>query len=473
MHEVPLPSSLVPGGTDTIAAISTPLGQGGIGVVRMSGSRAFQIASMLLRDRSGRSVNVRGETRAGVRYGYVHDDDGAAVDEVVVLVMPSPRSYTREDVVEFQCHGGVAAVRRVLELTLAQGARLAEPGEFTKRAFLNGRIDLAQAEAVFEVVRASNDRALKAAVGQLQGRLSERIGETERELLSIMAEVEGGMDFPEDLPEVDLRGMLKRLECVRARIEELMADSETGRLLQEGPRVAIVGRPNVGKSSLLNRFVREERAIVTHVPGTTRDTIEERMSLRGVTLTLIDTAGFRETRDPVEKIGVEKAVAKLQGADLVLLVLDDSVGLVGDDIRLRALAVDRPVIAVVNKVDLEGPGISDEALDGLSIGASRVRVSAKLGWGMEELEKEIVRMSQEITVDGEENAFVLSARQKECLRRARLHVGEGIERLREGLPLEIVSIELKDAWEALGEITGRAGVEMVLNEVFSRFCVGK
>lgn len=472
-HENNPLSSLVPGGEDTIAAISTPLGQGGIGIVRMSGTRAFEIASMLFRDKRGRKTRFGGAGRAEIRYGFVYDLDEVAVDEVLVLSMPGPRSYTREDIVEFHCHGGIAAVRKVLDLMLAQGARLAEPGEFTRRAFVNGRIDLAQAESVLEIVRARSDEGLKVAVGQLLGRLSERIKEMSQRLLGVIGELEGGIDFPEDIPELPGGELLRRLGEIENQIYGLIEKSETGRVLQEGPRVAIGGRPNVGKSSLLNRLVQEERVIVTDVPGTTRDVIEERMSLRGTPVMLVDMAGFRETGDVVERIGVERAIFQLREADLVLLVLDDSTGITEDDLRLKDIVKDRTVITVINKVDLGRKRISEKVLDGLGFGGKRSWVSAKSGYGIDDLEKEIAQVGRDMLMRSVNDAYILSARQRECLKRAQAHVREGKERMAKGWPVEILLVELRDAWKALGEITGEVGVETILDEIFGRFCVGK
>lgn len=447
---------------DTIAAIATPVGTGGIGIVRLSGPEAYAVLQRLFSrpdDLAPRQLT----------YGYVVDPDaGERVDEVLVAYMPAPRTYTRQDVVEIDCHGGPAPLRRVLDLCLAHGARLAGPGEFTLRAFLNGRIDLAQAEAVADLVAAKTDAGLRLAVAQLDGRLSSQVQGVRGRLLDALAWVEASIDFAED--EVPPYEIDPDLRFAQGILSDLLAGAERGLVYRHGIRTAIVGQPNVGKSSLLNALLRVERAIVTPVPGTTRDTLEETLNLHGIPLVLVDTAGIRaETHDLVEGMGVERSRAALAQADLALLVVDGNRALDDGDRNIAALVGTNPAIVVVNKTDLPTVVRVDDLLDG----ASCVEISALTGAGIDDLERAIEATVFSGRVVASDAVLVGSPRHRDVLRRALEHVGAAIEARRTGMPLDFCSIGLRSAVNALGEITGETASEALLETIFSRFCIGK
>mgnify|MGYP000070744043 CR=1 FL=1 len=457
---------------DTIAAVATAPGEAAIGVIKISGPRALEIADAVFRARSGvRLVNCPGFT---VHYGVVWDAErGEAVDEALATVMRAPRSYTREDVVELSCHGGPVPVSRVLQLVLSQGARLAEPGEFTRRAFLRGRIDLIQAEATLDLVRARTEESGRAAMEQLGGQLSAEIRQLRRALIEVLAEVEARLDFPDEVGPLQVDQLRERVAGVRRVAEELLATAKAGRILREGMRVAIVGRPNVGKSSLLNALVREARAIVTEVPGTTRDVIEEWINVRGIPVALADTAGLRDTQDPVEAEGVRRALCAVDRADLVVLVLDDSAGIQPEDVRIAKWLAGRQSIAVVNKIDLGCDQITGEAVQDLLPGARVVRVSALRGWGIQDLETTIAQLAWDGVVVSRHKPLVTNIRHQEALRQAVEHLSRADAGLAEGIPAELISIDLREAWECLGEMVGESVSEDVLDEIFRQFCVGK
>lgn len=456
---------------DTIAAISTPPGEGGIGIVRLSGPEALAIASRIFVPRRPRDLRQSPGFR--MYLGMIVDGAGGRpVDEVLVSVMRAPRSYTGEDVVEINCHGGMVPVRRTLELVLREGARLAGPGEFTRRAFLHGRIDLAQAEAVLDVIRARTRAGLELAVRQIEGKLSRRIQEAEQELIGIMASLEASIDFPLEVDEPEGGELLRRLADLRAQLEELIRGSSQGRILREGIKVAIVGRPNVGKSSLLNGLLGEERAIVTEVPGTTRDLISEAANIRGIPVELVDTAGIRETADLVEQLGVERSRQALAQADVVLLVVDGSQGADAADAQLAAAVGDRPGILVYNKMDLVG-GDKPEAGDWLPSGWRQVYTSAKEGWGLEELQAMIAEMVLGGEVSPGTEVLVTRARHQAALEKAVRALEQGEETVQAKLPLDLLAVDLRAAREALGEITGSTVDEEVLDRIFQDFCVGK
>ena len=457
-------------GEDTIAAIATGLGEAGIGVVRISGPQAVAVGEKVFRPRRGKALaNRRSHT---VTYGWVVDPTKeAAVDEAVALLMKGPRSFTGEDVVELHCHGGQVAIRRVLDAVLTAGARLAEPGEFTRRAFLNGRMDLSQAEAVIDVIRAKTDRAMDAAVHQLRGGLSAEVQEIRDRLLEVAAHLEADIDFPElDLEVQTHDQVLHNCEWAFARIRALLAGARQGKLLREGFRVVLAGRPNVGKSSLLNRLVRENRAIVTEVPGTTRDVIEEWINLRGLPVIVTDTAGIRETTDVVERLGVDRSRAMLERADLILLVVDASAGVMEGDRELAALLPERTVkLVLVNKVDLVAEELPAE-YGHLVDKAAVIGLSAETGLGVDQLEASIAEMAG---LNDREESLVANARQEEALRRALGHVEGALETRRAGFGSDLISIDVRGAWVALGEITGETVGEDLLDQIFSRFCIGK
>jgi len=456
---------------DTIAAISTPLGEGGIGIVRISGPEAVEIAKKMFRSKRG------GWEKAGSRsliYGHVFDREGEVVDEVLLGYMKAPRTFTGEDVVEFNCHGGIVPLRRTLEIALENGARLAQPGEFSKRAFLNGRIDLAQAESIVDIVRAKTDEALKLAVAQLKGKLSGKIKEMQDNLLGLLAQVEANIDFPEDdLEEAAGVKIISTCEELIREAVNLIRAADAGKIYREGIRTAIIGKPNVGKSSLLNAMLRENRAIVTEVPGTTRDVIEEIVNIRGIPLKIIDTAGLRETEDIVEKIGVEKTMQVVEQADLVLLVLDAGRGLDGEDLSIMNLIGDKKTILLINKVDVEEKKIEEEKVKKLMPECPVLWISATAGKGLNALEEKIAAMVLGGHVSATDAVVVSNARHKQALVKAAGHLSEAVEGTKRGMPVDIVAVDLRAAWEALGEITGSTVTEDLLDRIFEDFCIGK
>jgi len=458
---------------DTIAAVATPLGEGGIGIVRVSGPLALDIAARLFQSAAGLDWRNCGSHR--LFYGRVVDPaDGRVVDEILLGVMRAPHSYTREDVVEFNCHGGMVALRRVLELVISCGARPAGPGEFTKRAFLNGRLDLAQAESVIDLIRARTEAGLHVAVAQLSGRLSRLIDELQDKLLGVLARLEAAIDFPEEDVEFvsagDLRADLARL--VRD-VSALVEQAEVGRVYREGISTVIAGRPNVGKSSLLNALLRENRAIVTEIPGTTRDVIEEVLNVRGIPLKLADTAGLRETGDPVEKIGVERSRALLRRADLVLVVLDAAAGITAEDREILEQVRDKKGLVLINKCDLGDAASLSERLKKLVDDKPVLIVSALHGTGLDRLADAIAQLVLGGGIGAGDELLVSNVRHKSALQSCLFHLREVERSLNEGLPVDLLAIDLRAAWEALGEITGTTVSEDIIDRIFSDFCIGK
>ena len=451
---------------DTIAAISTPIGQGGIGIVRLSGPEALAIARRLFR-RPRRHQSDGLETNH-LYYGHIAvPETGRAVDEVLLSHMKGPHTYTRQDVVEINAHGGVVALREILSLCLASGARLAREGEFTMRAFLNGRIDLAQAEAVLDVIRARTEASLRVAMGQLGGHLSGRVREVRAGLVDVLAYLEATIDFPEeDIPPQDI-GL--DLERAAHRLRELLREADRGIIYRQGIRAAIVGRPNVGKSSLLNSLLRTDRAIVTPMPGTTRDTLEETINLQGIPLVLVDTAGIRETDDLAGRMGVERSRLSVQGADLVLMVVDGNVLPADADYEVAELCTGRRAVVVVNKSDL--PSACDYAR--LLPDAEHIAISALTGEGIPDLEALLVEavFSGRIVLSDEPVAS--SPRHRDSFRRALVHVTDALEAMKRNLPSDLISIDVSEAVFALGEVTGETASEELLDSIFSRFCIGK
>ena len=449
--------------SDTIAAVATALapGEGSVAIVRLSGLEAEPIARRLF---VAPGQQIWDSHR--VLYGHVCDPaSGERVDEALLLVMRAPRSFTRETVVEFHCHGGLICVQRVLELVLAAGARRALPGEFSQRAFLNGRLDLTRAEAVSELVTARSRRAAQLAMAGLDGGLQQCIGALRERLLDQLAELEARVDFEEDLPPLDGSAVVAALEGVQGELEQLLRDGERGQLLREGLRVAIVGRPNVGKSSLLNRLSRRERAIVTDLPGTTRDLLESELVLQGVPLTLLDTAGIRSTDDRVEQLGIERSRAALQSADAVLLLFDLAAGWRPDDQQLRqAVPEGVPLLLVGNKADQLAPGAAPAP-------EADVCISALDGRGQGELEGALLQRCGHGDAQGVQVA--LNRRQQDLAAAAVASLGASLGAAREQLPWDFWTIDLRAAVRSLGEITGEEVSEAVLDRVFSRFCIGK
>ena len=453
----------------TIAAIATPAGPGGIGVIRISGSDASDILARLFVPAKSRGPLASHHLTHG---WIVHPETGTPVDEVLAVLMRAPQTYTREDVAEIHCHGSYLVLEEVLGLVLAAGARLAAPGEFTKRAFLNGRIDLTRAEAVAELLDAKTREGMQLAVNQLSGGLQQRVAAIREALVNVRAVIEVAIDFPED--EVDILrpdGLIADLDDqVEAPLVRLIANAEQGRIYRDGISVVILGRPNVGKSSLL----KEERAIVTPVPGTTRDTIEEFLNIKGMPVRIIDTAGIRDQAETVEEIGIRRAREKMAGADLVLMLVDASAPLTSDDQRLLAGLGDRPFLLVANKMDIVDRTQATAAITEAFPGARPVAISAKTGLGISELEAAIfAAVTGQDTLRDPEHACVPNLRHQAALRRALDACRLVIAGLGEGLPADLVSVDLQSALDHLGDIVGETTTEDILDVIFSRFCLGK
>ncbi|MFH0772127.1 MAG: tRNA uridine-5-carboxymethylaminomethyl(34) synthesis GTPase MnmE [Candidatus Omnitrophota bacterium] len=451
---------------DTIAAVSTPIGEGAIGIVRLSGKEALSIADKIFKSKKG--VLPSKLSSFTIHYGYIYDAGGIA-DEVLLTVMRAPKSYTRQDMVEINCHSGLVTLRKILELVLNNGARLAEPGEFTKRAFLNGRINLIQAEAVLDIVKSKTEASLKTALGRLNGKLSGFIYGAKEELLSILAAVEASIDFPEeDLEIVSEADAADRLRVIKDRLSKLLDTADEGAILREGIFCVICGRPNVGKSSLLNALLRQDRAIVTPIPGTTRDTIEESANINGIPFKLVDTAGIISTEDTVEREGILRSRDCIERADLILLTLDGSVAMTEEDKTLLADTEDKPRIITVNKSDLP------QNMDLNSISVYRpLKISAKEAVGLDELKSRMYDMVWKGKINAAEGAVIANLRQKESLGRAFEAVCRAIDLTEDNFLPELAAVELKSALDSLGEMTGEVIDEDVLDRIFSQFCVGK
>ncbi|MGX8236721.1 tRNA uridine-5-carboxymethylaminomethyl(34) synthesis GTPase MnmE [Exiguobacterium undae] len=456
---------------DTIAAISTPMGEGAIAIVRLSGPKAVATADRVYRG-ANRLTDVPTHT---IHYGkLVEQTTEQVVDEVMVSVMRAPKTFTREDVVELNCHGGIVAVNRVLELILEQpDVRLAEPGEFTKRAFLNGRIDLSQAEAVMDLIRAKTDRAMTVAVGQIEGRLSKLVQDLREQLLQTIASIEVNIDYPEyDAEEMTQQIVQKDAGEVRRILTELLATARQGKILREGLSTAIIGRPNVGKSSLLNTLVQEAKAIVTDIAGTTRDTIEEYVNVRGVPLKLIDTAGIRETEDIVERMGVEKSRQALNSADLILLVLNGNDALTEEDVLLFEAIRGMNAIIIVNKSDLPQQ-IDLERVTQLADDRPIVTTSLLEEAGVMDLEAAIAALFFEQGVEGQDMTYVSNARHIQLIKQASQMIEDALGAAEASMPIDMVQIDLRRAWDTLGEINGDTAQDSLLDKLFSQFCLGK
>ena len=463
---------------DTIAAIATAPGEAGVGMLRISGARAIEVADAVFRAASGKRLKDAETQR--VLYGHVVDEEGAPIDEVLALVMRAPHSYTREDVVELSCHGGSIVLRRVLGRVLAAGARSAERGEFTKRAFLSGRLDLSQAQAVMEIVSARTDRALRVAEGHLAGHFSGKIHAMRQKCLGLIAHLEAAIDFPEDeIDDVVIDEVERAVAQLRQEIRALLATAHTGRILRDGLPTAIVGKPNVGKSSLMNALLREERAIVTDIPGTTRDSIEEYADIGGVPLRIIDTAGIRETDDVVERIGVEKARGCIERAALVLALFDGAQPLAAEDEEILSLVAGRPALLLLTKSDLP-PVTTGEKLRAAyakcagedAAAPTILAISAREEQGLSALAAAIGDFAG--TGSGlEEGSFVSDERSAALLRAADAQLGAALKTIGAGLSVDFISIDLRAAWEKLGEITGETVGEDIIDEIFSKFCIGK
>ncbi|MDP3261079.1 MAG: tRNA uridine-5-carboxymethylaminomethyl(34) synthesis GTPase MnmE [Thermodesulfovibrionales bacterium] len=456
---------------DTIAAISTPAGEGGIGIVRLSGKDAIKIADRLFHSSKGKTLFDSASHR--IIYGFIKDPaTGETVDEVLVSVMRSPNTYTREDIVEINCHGGMSPLRNVLELAVKHGARLAEPGEFTKRAFLNGRIDLSEAEAVLDLIRAKTDESRRIAIEQLRGRLSEKILNLQEQITKICVFIEAYIDFPEeDIELASKKEIIESAATILKELASLLKSYDEGRFFREGLAAAIVGKPNVGKSSLLNALLQKDRAIVTDTPGTTRDTIEEYLNINGLPLRIIDTAGIRESHDMAEKEGVKRSIRAMEDADLVIAVIDGSEPLKDEDIEVLGKTKGKNTIIVINKSDLPIHGSTTSQLEHYT--ARILKVSAIRGDGLEKLKETIFQSSVKNWKEQKEGVIVTNLRHKIAIQAAYASLKNGIKAIETDKPLEIIAIEFRDALDRLGEIVGAVTTDDILNRIFSDFCIGK
>ena len=454
----------------TIAAISTAMSASGIGIVRISGENAMDVIAKIYRSKNGKK-DIRTVVSHTIHYGFIYDGE-EVVDEVLVMIMRGPHTYTGEDTVEIDCHGGVYAMKRVLETVLKNGAVIAEPGEFTKRAFLNGRLDLSQAEAVMDVIQAKNSMALKSSVEQLKGSVQRAVKEIRARLLHQIAYIETALDDPEQFDLTDYPQELQKIvEKESENISELLKTADDGRMIQEGIKTVILGKPNAGKSSLLNFLVGEDRAIVTEIAGTTRDILEEYISLNGITLRVIDTAGIRETEDVVEKIGVGKAKQMAENADLILYVVDSSLPLDDNDREIMELLSGRKSIVIYNKTDLEAAVDIEELKE--KTGSPVIPVSVVEETGISQLEDEIKRMFFHGELSFNDEVYITNARHKAALEESKESLKLVMDSIAMGMSEDFFSIDLMNAYESLGSIVGESVGEDLVNEIFSKFCVGK
>lgn len=457
---------------DTIAAISTPPGEGAISIVRLSGEQAISIADAVFQSGKKKLIDVSSHT---IHYGHIFDPEKyQMMDEVMVSIMRKPKTFTREDIVEINCHGGIVVVNQILQLVLRQGARLAEPGEFTKRAFLNGRVDLSRAEAVMDLIRAKTDKAMNLAINQLDGNLSRLIRQLRQEILETLAQVEVNIDYPEydDVEELTTRLLLEKANQVQKQIQALLQTAQQGKILREGLSTAIIGRPNVGKSSLLNHLLREEKAIVTDIAGTTRDVIEEYVNVRGVPLKLVDTAGIRETEDIVEKIGVERSRKALSEADLILLVLNQSESLTTEDKQLLDITSGNKRIILLNKTDLPSR-INQEDLVPYLENEPALPISVLTSEGLDQLEQAIADLFFGGNTGDKDASYLSNTRHIALLEKAEQSLAEVIQGIESGMPVDLVQIDMTRCWDYLGEIVGDSVQDELITQLFSQFCLGK
>ncbi|EZZ25721.1 tRNA uridine-5-carboxymethylaminomethyl(34) synthesis GTPase MnmE [Staphylococcus aureus] len=456
---------------DTITSISTPMGEGAIGIVRLSGPQAVEIADKLYKGKHLLN-DVPSHT---INYGHIIDPESKeVVEEVMVSVLRAPKTFTREDIIEINCHGGILTINRVLELTMTYGARMAEPGEFTKRAFLNGRIDLSQAEAVMDFIRSKTDRASKVAMNQIEGRLSDLIKKQRQSILEILAQVEVNIDYPEydDVEDATTEFLLEQSKEIKQEINRLLDTGAQGKIMREGLSTVIVGKPNVGKSSMLNNLIQDNKAIVTEVAGTTRDVLEEYVNVRGVPLRLVDTAGIRETEDIVEKIGVERSRKALSQADLILFVLNNNEALTQEDYTLYEVVKNEDVIVIVNKMDLEQNIDINEVKDMIG-DTPLIQTSMLKQEGIDELEIQIRDLFFGGEVQNQDMTYVSNSRHISLLKQARQTIQDAIDAAESGVPMDMVQIDLTRTWEILGEIIGETASDELTDQLFSQFCLGK
>ena len=459
--------------TDTIAAIATAMKNSGIGIIRISGEDAFTVIDRIYQSKNGKK-KLSEEKSHTVHYGYIVDDtkENKIIDEVMVLIMRAPNTYTREDTVEIDCHGGVLVMQKILDTVVCHGARPAEPGEFTKRAFLNGRIDLTQAESVMDVISSKNEFALKSSISQLQGSLQKEIKELREKIIYEIAFIESALDDPE---HINIDGYGQKLKTVaeecKEKIKHLLDTADNGKILKEGIDTVIVGKPNAGKSSLMNVLLKKERAIVTDIAGTTRDVLEEQMNLNGITLNIIDTAGIRDTEDVVEKIGVDKAKNYLVNADLIIYVVDSSTPLDENDEKIMEMIKDRTALVLLNKSDLDT--VTTEEMIASHLDQKIIKVSMKENQGVDELENAIKELFFHGKVELNDEVYITNARHKAALSNAKDSLNMVLDSIAMEMPEDFYSIDLMNTYEELGNILGESLGEDLVNEIFSKFCTGK
>lgn len=456
----------------TIAAIATPLGEGGIGIVRLSGNKSLAIVEKIFQPASSKKLKNNSHC---LIYGTIIEPNGQAIDEALVVYMRGPHSYTAEDVVEIQAHSSIAGLQKILSLVLANGARLANPGEFTQRAFLNGRLDLTQAEAVLDIIKSRTQASLKLAMRQHKGLLSKKISSYRQLLKDIVVQLEAVIDYPEeDIEDLTAQDVSVKLQALQTQLQELLDSAKVGKVLKEGLRVVITGQPNVGKSSLLNLLLQEERAIVSNIAGTTRDVIEEKLIVAGIPIVLVDTAGIRETEDVIEKIGVAKSYSNIESADLVLLMLDASQGLNADDEKLLAAIGEQEYFVLVNKIDVPADLEKIKSQLALYKPKKTIYLSLVTGEGMAEFKEQLTQ--QVFGSSGqllEDNVYIQNVRHEQLLQTAAQHLQEAEQALQLGISLDCAVIDLRLCIDNLGCITGESVQDEIINEIFSRFCIGK
>ena len=454
----------------TIASISTAPGIGGIGIIRMSGEKTFEILEKIFKPKTEQKIeDIKGYT---IKYGHIIENK-EIIDEVLVSYFKAPRSYTKENMCEINSHGGNIVVKKILEMCLKNGAELAEPGEFTKRAFLNGRIDLAQAESVIDVINAKSEKEAKSGIKQLEGYLSSEIKGIKQEILDVLVNIEVTIDYPEyDTPEVQEQEIMQMLESVGNKLEKLEKSFDNGKIIKDGIKTAIIGKPNAGKSSLLNAILKEDRAIVTDIAGTTRDTIEEFVTINGIPLNLVDTAGIRESSDEVEKIGVEKSIKQAKDADLIIAIFDSSKDLTDEDLEILELIKNKKSIILLNKSDLNAK-INENDSRFTKITDNIIKISALNKTGIDLLYEKISNMFNLNEINLDNDILITNIRHKNIISKSLDNVKKSKEALEMNLPIDIITIYIKNVLEDLGEITGEVVTEDIINEIFSKFCLGK
>lgn len=455
---------------DTIAAVATAYGEGGIGIIRISGEKALSILEEVF-EFAGETYQI---VNRRMTYGRIVDrENEQIIDEVLAVYMKGPKTYTAEDVVEINCHGSMVSLRKTLALVLRKGARLAEPGEFTKRAFLNGRLDLSQAEAVIDIIKAKTDRSFDVAMSQLEGALSLRVTEIRQKLLDLLVDITVNIDYPdEDIEELTYDKIEENILIIGEMIEKLLSTADTGRMIREGIRVAIVGKPNVGKSSLMNSLLRETRAIVTEIPGTTRDTIEEAISIRNIPVYLVDTAGIRETSDEVERLGIERSKAAFNEADFIIFIMDGSSAISDEDREIASYLDGRDSVVLINKNDLER-GFTNDDVRELVNDPVIIETSLINNEGIEEIENHIEELVYGGELSQHDSTMVNNVRHIELLKQSRDSLRDAMEMTLAREALDFIEVDVRNAYDLLGEITGETVSDDIINEVFSRFCLGK